>query len=106
MSQQAQEVYLAILGAIAGHARIYFRGVRCPQTRDDMIQETLAIAWKWTRRLLELGEKDPRDFPTGFAALVARHVRSGRRLAGIKGEKNDVLSPVARILHGFRVEPL
>jgi hypothetical protein len=96
--------FLTILPRIELHARLYFRGLRCPQRRDDAVAETVALAWRWFVRLVERG-KDPLAFPTVLAAYAARAVRCGRRLCGQGGGK-DVLSPLARQRHGFAVEGL
>lgn len=95
--------FLALLPRLQTHARIYFRGVRCPVAREEAIQETLALAWQWYVRLTERG-KDACAFPMVFAALVARAVKSGRRVCG--QDSRDVLSRLAQKRHGFRVEPL
>jgi hypothetical protein len=96
--------FLSILPRIDLHTRVYFRGVRCPQRRDDAIQETLAIAWKWFLRLVEQG-KDPRTFPDAFASYAARAVKCGRRLCGHEKGKG-ALSVIAQQRHGCFVEPL
>ena len=43
--------FLAICQRIETHARIYFRHVRCRIKRADYIAETIALAWKWFKRL-------------------------------------------------------
>jgi hypothetical protein len=96
--------FLALLPRIELHARITFRGLKCPDTREDAVAETVALAWKWHVRLAERG-KDVMQFSAALAILAARAVRSGRRLCGHQ-KARDVLSPVARRRHGFRVEPL
>ena len=96
--------FLALLPRIELHARLYFRGLRCPHRRDDAVAETVALTWRWFVRLVERG-KDPLTFPTVLAAYAARAVRCGRRLCGQGGGK-DVLSPLARQRHGFAVEGL
>jgi hypothetical protein len=101
---QLQGPFLALLPRIELHARITFRGIRCLDTREDAVAETVALAWLWHVRLAERG-KDVLQFPGAFAALAARAVRSGRRACGHE-RGNEVLSPVARRRHGFRVESL
>jgi hypothetical protein len=102
--EQLREQFLALLPRIELHARITFRGVKCPDRRADAVAETVALAWKWHVRLAERGKNVSR-FPAAFAALAARAVRSGRRLCGHERAR-EVLSPVARRRHGFRVEHL
>ena len=102
--EQLHQQFLALLPRIELHARITFRGVRCPAQREDAIAETVALAWKWHVRLAERG-KDVMQFPAAFAALAARAVRSGRRACGHERSR-DVLSAVVQRKHGFRVEHL
>src|SRR5262249_7610350 len=96
--------FLRLLPKIETHARIAFRGVRCPVKQEDRVQECVAIGWKWFLRLSEQG-KDVFDFPMAFAALLARAVRCGRKLCG-QERSGDVLSFVAQQRHAFRVERL
>jgi hypothetical protein len=96
--------YLSLLPCIETHARIYFRHLQCGDRREDAVQETLALAWKWFVRLAEKG-KDASCFASTLAHLAARAVKCGRRLTG-KERANDVMSPVAQRRHGFQVESL
>jgi hypothetical protein len=96
--------FLAILPRIELHGQIYFRHLRCPQSKEDAIQEMRSLAWKWLLRLTRKG-KDVNDFPVTFVHLLARAVASGRRLGGMPKAK-DVLNPATQKRHGFRVESL
>jgi hypothetical protein len=96
--------FLSILPRIELHARVYFRGLRCPQRRDDAVQETVAISWRWFVRLVERG-KDPLSFPVVLASYAARAVKCGRRVCGQERGK-DVMSGIAQQRHCFHVEPL
>jgi hypothetical protein len=96
--------YLALLPRIRELAQLAFRHVRCPQTRDEAIAETIALSWAWYRRLAEKGNV-ARAFPSVLAGLAARAVRSGRRLCG-QERARDALSFVAQRRHGFGVGPL
>src|SRR5262245_49958368 len=96
--------FLALVPRIETHATIFFRGIRCPVTREDRVAECVALGWKWFLRLAEQG-KDVFAFPMAFAALVARAVKCGRRL-GRQERANDVLSLLAQQRHGFRVGSL
>jgi hypothetical protein len=93
--------FLALLPRIETHGRVYFRGVRCPHRREDLIAETVALAWRWFLRLAQRG-KDASRFPSALASYAARAVRGGRRAGGQDGGK-DVLSPLAQQRHGFAV---
>jgi hypothetical protein len=99
-----QAAFLSILPRIELHACIYFRGIKCPQRKDDAVQETVAISWRWFVRLIERG-KDPLSFPMMLASYAARAVKCGRRLCG-QAKGKDALSPLAQQRHSFTVEPL
>jgi hypothetical protein len=96
--------FLEILPRIVTHAKIRFRYLRCPGRRDDAIQETIAVCWKWYLRLVEQG-KDVSEFVGTLADYAVRHVRSGRRLCG-QEKAQDVCSPASQRKHDFRVEAL
>src|SRR5262245_48113690 len=93
--------FLALGPCIETYARMYFRGIWCPVTQEDRVQECVALGWQGFLRLTAQG-KDVFAFPAVFAALVARAVKCGRRLCG-KERANDVLSLLAQQRHGFRV---
>jgi hypothetical protein len=103
-SNTLQISFLALVPRIEKHAGFYFRDIQCADKRADRVAEAVALGWKWYRRLAERG-KDASSFPTVFAALVARAVRSGLRVCGQERAK-DIMSPVAQQRHGFRVETL
>ena len=60
-----EERFLQILPKIEMHGRIFFRHVKCRQTRDEAIAEMVALAWKWFVRLANRG-KDVGEFPVTF----------------------------------------
>jgi Sigma-70 region 2 len=93
--------FLAHLPKIRRHARFALRHVGCPDTRADLVAETVALAWKHFARLVERGKR-PERFVTTLALRCTQAVRAGRRLAGSDSSR-DVLSPVARARHGFAV---
>ena len=94
-------VFLLILPRIRLHGEVVFRGLKCPDRREEAIAEMLALCWLWFCRLVEQG-KDPLQFPSAIATYAARAVRSGRRLCG-QERSRDVLSPSAQQRHGFAV---
>jgi len=96
--------FLRIVPRIVLHGRVWFRGLKCPDTREDCICEMLALAWRWFLRLIEQG-KDPLEFPSAIADFAARAVKAGRRLCG-KHKGKDVMNPMAQRRHDFVVEPL
>ena len=92
--RRLQARFLSILAKIQTHARIFFRHVRCRCKRDDFIAETIALAWKWFRRLAEKG-KDAREFVSVLASFAAKAVRCGRRVT-TQLKPKDVLSELAQ----------
>src|SRR6185436_14103918 len=76
-----QARFLTLLPRIERHGRVFFRGVRCPVRKADLIAETVALCWKWIVRLAERG-KDGFLFPMRLASYAAQAVKSGRRLCG------------------------
>jgi hypothetical protein len=96
--------FLDLLPNLQTHARIYFRGIQCPDKKADKINETVALAWKWFLRLQEKG-KDVSQFSMVFTYLAAKAVKAGRRICGQEKTK-DVLSPKAQQRYSFVVEPL
>jgi hypothetical protein len=95
--------FLALVPRIEAQARCRFRGIPCPNKRDDQVAEAVALAWSWFLNLHRRG-KDPARFPGTFGALVARAVASGRRLSGME-KANDVMSSRAHF-RGVIVERL
>ena len=71
--EQLHSRFLALLPRIELHARIYFRHVRCPERKEDSVQEAIAVSWKWFARLAERG-KDATPFISTLATLAARAV--------------------------------
>lgn len=98
-----QHAFVAIMPRIVLHARISFRHMRCNDTRENAIAETVALTWKWFIGLVHQG-KHPEEFVSVMAAYAARAVKSGRRLCGQEKAK-DVLSPLAQNRRGFTVSP-
>jgi hypothetical protein len=99
-----QAGFLSVVPHVERHARVHFRGIRCPHARADAVAEAVAIAWRWFVCLARRG-KDPTQFARTLVAYAVRHVRSGRRLCGQEKAK-DVLSPLAQRRKGFCVVKL
>jgi hypothetical protein len=96
--------FTALLPKIELHGRIYFRHVRCPHRKAELLQDMRSLAWKWFLRLNEQG-KDVSQFVITFISLLARAVNSGRRIAGL-AKARDAMNPMTQKRHGFTVEPL
>jgi hypothetical protein len=95
------ELFLVHLPRFVAHARIAFRRVICPQTRDDRVAEAIALAWKHFVTLSARGRR-PEAFVTTLALRCTQAVKAGRELVGNEGGR-DVLSPVAQVRHEFAV---
>jgi len=100
-SNTLQTTFLSLLPKIQTHAQITFRAIQCPNTKADMICETIALAWRYFLRLHEQG-RDISRFTMVFTYTVARAVKSGRRLCG-QEKARDVLSSTAQQRHHFKV---
>ena len=79
--EELQVRFLGILPRIEQHARIAFRHVACREKRTDLVAETVALAWRWFKRLAERG-KDATQFPSVLANYAARAVK--QRPAGLR----------------------
>jgi DNA-directed RNA polymerase specialized sigma24 family protein len=81
--------FLELLPRLEQQAGAYFRFVKCPQKKDDLTAEAVAIAWSWYRRLMKRG-KNPHEFAATFIHRALCQARSHRRLCGQQKGK-DVL---------------
>src|SRR4051812_3178008 len=99
-----QARFLVLLPRVQLHGRIYFRHLRCQQTRSEAIAEMVALCWRWFRTLANQG-RDAAEFVSALATYAARAVSTGRRLCGQDGAK-DVLSRRAQRRRGFAVSTL
>lgn len=99
-----EERFLKILPRIQLHGRIFFRHIKCRQSREEAIAEMVALAWKRFVRLAQRG-KDVGEFMFNFTRFLVRHITAGRRVVGMQKTK-DVLSARAQRQHGFTVESL
>jgi len=96
--------FLAMLPRVELHARVFFRHLKCPHRKEDAVQETVAVCWKWYLRATLKG-KDVHEFVSTLASYAARHVNHGRRLCG-QERARDCLSPTAQAQQGFVVGKL
>src|SRR5215468_9224539 len=84
---QLQTTFLThVLPRVEAHGRVYFRHVRCPHRKEELLAELRGLAWV-----------------SALANYAARAVNSGRRVCGHE-RKKEVLSPVAQRLYGFTVK--
>jgi hypothetical protein len=101
---EIQKRFLALVPAVLSSARRLFRALPCPQLRDDLAAEAVAIAWRWYRALAER-RRDPDRFGLRLARLAALAVSSGRRLCGGQGV-HEPFSIACRRRHGVRVSSI
>jgi hypothetical protein len=71
---------------IETHGRVFFRGLACPNPREDTVAEMVALSWVWFLRLAAQG-KDPLAFPTMLASYAAKAVGCGRRACRREGAR-------------------
>lgn len=76
-----------------------FRDLKCPDARQEVVSEMVALCWQWFRRLARRG-KDGSRFPSVLARYAAHHVRAGRRFCGRESAR-DIMAPAGRRRHGF-----
>jgi hypothetical protein len=86
------------------HGRFFFRRIRRADRREEVLQEMIALSWKWFARLAERG-KDATRFPRALASYAARAVKSGRKVCGQEPDR-DALSPLAQMRRCFVVGTL
>ena len=102
---QLQATFLThVLPRVEAHGCVYFRHVRCPDRKEELLAELRGLAWMWFVRLVRRG-KDVLAFVSALATYAARAVRSGRRVCGHERAR-DALSPSAQRRHGFLVSAL
>ena len=68
--KQLQASFLGIVPIIRRHGRVYFRLVACGEKKEDLIEEMVALAWKWFVRLAQKS-KDATQFPSVLASFAA-----------------------------------
>lgn len=94
--------FLAIVPLVEQRARMRFRNIRCPVTREDKIADCVALAWQYLQRAHDKGH-DVTQCAGGFAGNVVKSVACFNTVCGHQRRK-DVLSPAAQQGHGFAVE--
>jgi hypothetical protein len=102
--RQLQQAFKEILPRILIHAEICFRHVICSQRRQDLVAETVGLAWKWFQSLSKRG-KDAREFVSKLAAYASHAARAGRCVCR-QLRASDVMSEKTQRQRGFRVESL
>jgi hypothetical protein len=102
-SRRRNDKFLELLPTIQLQAEYQFR--RLPvDAREELIQEVVAQAYSLFVRLYQR-HKVALVFPTPLAQFSIKKVRAGRRL-GSRSNSRDVLSSVAGVTKGFRIEHL
>jgi hypothetical protein len=98
MLAELQRKFLALLPRIQRHAGVVFRDIRCPDRKEELTAEAIALSWRWFLHLAERG-KDVSTFPSAFATFACRAARSGRRLCGQEKAKGVLSTRAQRHLH-------
>jgi hypothetical protein len=99
-----QAQFLTLLPRLHNHGQIFFRNLKCPDQKQDAIQEMVALAWKWFLRLHQRG-KDVASFSMVFIFSAARAVQNGRKLCR-QAKAKDVLNRTTQRRYGFTVYSL
>jgi len=89
-TEHMQIAFVEALTRILQIARFRFRHLRCSDSREDAICETVALCWVWYVSLVRKGRK-PAEFIGALARYGVRAVSSGRRACG-QERANDVQS--------------
>jgi DNA-directed RNA polymerase specialized sigma24 family protein len=95
--------FTAALPRIEQVARFRFRHLN-PELQEEKVQETVALAWKSYRNLVNRG-KNPDDFISTLASFSAKAVKNGRRLTG-QNRASDVMGDKAKKKHGYEVKTI
>src|SRR5262245_50127836 len=54
---QVHAAFLAdVLPRVEAHGRVYFRHVRCPERKEELLSELRGLVWKWYVRLVRRGK--------------------------------------------------
>ena len=96
--------FVSALPKVHAAARFATRRVPTPDVREELVAETVALAWRYFLTLTRRG-KDPASFITTLARRAAQAALAGRRLAGAE-KARDALSPLARLRGRVTVERL
>ena len=92
------------INEITGWIKPRFRGLD-PEARDEAVQNTLALAWKFWLRLVEQGKEQDEDIFRSMVSFAVRHTRMGRMPQGRGGVKpKDVLDYGRRRKGGVAIE--
>jgi len=95
--------FLAMVPAIAKHAKIAFRE-RSPEEREELVQECVANCLAAYVRLVQLGKQDL-AYPSVLARYAVAQIRDGRRI-GSRMNVKDVSSLYCRQRKGVNMTHL
>ncbi len=96
----AGEAFASALPRVHAVTRYHTRRVTCPVTREDLVAEAVALAWKYFAALTRRGH-DPGAFVTAMARRAAQAALAGHRVCGAE-RADDALSRLA-LLRGLVV---
>src|SRR3954470_9111884 len=88
---------------LAGH---HFRQLG-PEAREEAIQNTLALAWKFFLRLVEQGKAEQENVISQMIGFAIKHTKVGRSLVGTDRKRpKDVLDYAKRRMRGVAMESM
>ena len=78
-----------------------------PEAREEAIQNTLALAWKFFLRLVEQGKADQENVVSQMIGFAIKHTKMGRSLVGTDHKRpKDVIDYAKRRMRGVAIEPM
>lgn len=81
----------------------HFRGLR-PEAREEAVQNTLCLAWKYFVRLMEQGKADDETVFRSMVLWAVEHTRQGRTPQGRGSKPKDVIDYARRGKRGVAIE--
>src|SRR3954451_18370433 len=88
---------------LAGH---HFRQL-APEAREEAIQNTLALCWKFFLRLVEQGKADQENVVSQMIGFAIKHTKMGRSIVGTDHKRpKDVIDYAKRRMRGVAIEPM
>jgi hypothetical protein len=96
--------FLDLLPIVQRHAHVAFHHLPAAH-REEAVAEAVASSFESFCRLKARGKDPVRDFPSAMAKFGVLSVKNDRHVGGTSSSQ-DVLSPKAQQMRGFRVEQL
>ena len=98
----AFETHIDSIVRLAGY---HFRQLG-PEAREEAIQNTLALAWKFFLRLADQGKADQENVVSQMIGFAIKHTKMGRSIVGTDRKRpKDVIDYARRRMRGVSIEP-